>query len=97
MLVTESRQQFVNRSRIDILASLITHSINKTRKTKLILACNLSFPQCKIYLDFLVDRGFLIKNMIEENGRELETYQATSRGIDFVNHYKRLNEIIEKL
>ena len=90
MLITEDKQQFINRSRMDIMASLLTRSIDGARKTKLLYGCNLSTVQCNKYIDYLVDVGFLQRNINGNKGRYYETYQATQKGIEFINDYRRL-------
>lgn len=80
---------------MDIIASLISLSIDGAGTTKLIYECNLNYSQFRKYIDYLVDEGFLQKNTKGNRRKNHEAYQATNKGIEFLNDYRRLNEILQ--
>lgn len=76
-----------NRSRLDIIAVILTVATNDwTGITKILYGANLNFKQLKQYIAFLV-RKELLKTSKTDSGTY---YMTTSRGIELLKEYKKL-------
>lgn len=84
---------FSRRSRLDIMAIILTTSLNGSRKTNLIYKCNLSINQFKNYLDFLLVKGLLQKSILKINS-PYEVMRTTKKGKKFLKKYNELKELI---
>ena len=76
-----------NRTRIEILASILNVASNGSLKTHIMYKANLSHRQLEKYLEFL------IRNMLLEETNEPDVgrrYRLTQKGIDFLKDYSRL-------
>ena len=89
---TAPKQSFTNRSKIEIIVSLLTHAGSGSRKTKLIYKCNLSLAQFNKYVDCLIEGELLQKNVqTSRGGKNYEVYQATEQGAEFLKDYAKLS------
>ena len=84
---------FSRRGRLDIMATILTTSLNGSRKTNLIYKCNLSINQFKNYLDFLLEKG-LLKKSIQKINSPYEVMETTKKGKKFLKKYKELKELL---
>ena len=76
------------RSDIDIMADILKEAKRVTRKTRLMLTCNLSYRQLENYLSLLLEMGLLDSQSDEwSNWR---SYKTTSKGSKFLNTYSKL-------
>jgi len=85
---------FQQRSRIDIIASILECSINGVRKTKLVYKCNLNFSQFNLYKNCLIKAG-LLSNLKQDNNTEI--FKTTDKGKEFLEDYRRIKSILDKM
>ena len=76
-----------NRTRIEILASILNVSNNGALKTHIMYKANLSHKQLEKYLKFLLANG-LLEELVDDEGR---FYQVTQKGIEFLKDYSKLS------
>jgi predicted transcriptional regulator len=77
---------FSNRSRFDIIASILEKAVPGAKKTWLLYAANLSFGQHQKYLRTLIGLG-----LVERQG---DMYSTTEKGQEFLESYQRLMGIL---
>jgi len=87
-LLEERPQELHNRTRIEILASILNVSHNGALKTHIMYKANLSHRQLEKYLGFLLDQGMVAK--VTDEYYDATTYQITEKGIEFLRDYERL-------
>ena len=83
---------FQQRSRMDIIACILKHSCPRSRKTRIIYGCNLSFSQFNQYKDYLIETGFL---KVSKLGDGTEIYQITDKGKEFLKDYEKIKNMLE--
>ena len=79
------------RDKLFIIAEIIDIARDGSLKTQIMYRANLSFTQLNDYLRFIV--GISLLEKITENGREI--YRATEKGIDFLQRYREINELLK--
>jgi predicted transcriptional regulator len=79
--------QVGKRDRIQILAELIASADGATAKTRMMYKSNLDTRALKKYLQYLMDKGFLVL-VVNENDRHC--YQPTEKGRQFLHDYRRV-------
>lgn len=77
---------FNNRSRIEIMASILRKARRATKKTHIMNQCNLSFRQLQRYLRSMRTRGLLKR---EDNGSQT-VFEITGKGQKFLTRYSRI-------
>ncbi len=77
---------FNNRSRIEIMASILKKARRATKKTHIMNQCNLSFRQLQRYLRSMRTRGLLKR---ENNGSQM-MFETTGKGQKFLTRYSRI-------
>ena len=84
------QQQASNRTRVDILASILQVTSNRTLKTHIMYRANLSHRQLERYLEYLEKNG-----MLEEvaDGK-VNLFQITEKGIEFLKDYDRISRYL---
>ena len=85
----QRRKRVAPRSRMDIMANILTAAKRPSRKTRIMYRCNLSFRQLKTYLTLLLEEGFLSVIPIVESARA-EAFQVTAKGRAFLEAYANL-------
>jgi len=85
----EKSQQIGNRTRVEILASILKVASNGALKTHIMYGANLSHRQLEKYLAFLEEMGLLIQRRDEDRGTR--TYRMTEKGSDFLREYSHLS------
>ena len=78
------------RDKLYIIAEILEISREGSLKTQIMYRANLSFTQLNDYLKFMLKIGFLEKVLV--NGKE--TYKATVKGLDFLQRYSEITELI---
>lgn len=78
------------RDKLFIIAEILEISKEGSLKTQIMYRANLSFTQLNDYLKFMVKINLLEKVRI--NGKD--TYKATAKGLDFVQRYSEITELI---
>jgi predicted transcriptional regulator len=84
---------FSQRSRIDIIACILKHAKDVSRKTRLIYGCNLSLSQFNKYALCLIESGLLDKNQLEG----IEFYETTDKGLIFLEDYVRISKVLQQM
>ena len=84
---------FSHRSRVDIIASILSAAVGGAKKTHIMYKCNLSFGQLQTYLGILVERGLL---RVAESGRggNPSVFQTTDEGRAFLRAYRDLQALL---
>jgi len=85
----ERPQQIGNRTRMEILASILKVASNGALKTHIMYKANLSHRQLERYLTFLEERGLLAQGLDEELGNRI--YRITEKGFDFLRDYSHVS------
>jgi predicted transcriptional regulator len=76
-----------NRTRVEILASILKVAGNATLKTHIMYRANLSHRQLEKYLNFLEANGMLIQVLRDD----VRMFQVTEKGIEFLKEYERIS------
>lgn len=74
------------RSRLEIIADILSVARNGATKTEIEYIANLNFARVKRYLTYLEANGFL-----ENSGH---FYQSTKRGVEFLRDYQMMRELL---
>jgi predicted transcriptional regulator len=85
----EKPRELGNRTRVEILASILDVAHNGALKTHIMYKANLSHKQLERYLGFLLENGLLKKVTDPDYGGD--HYQVTEKGIEFLKDYSRLS------
>ena len=88
------KSRFIQRSRLDIIACILSNAENGSRKTRLIYQCNLSVSQFNKYATSLLD-GALLETKI--SGNRIVTYYTTPKGKDFLKDYQKIYTILKTM
>ncbi|MGA2626719.1 MAG: winged helix-turn-helix domain-containing protein [Candidatus Bathyarchaeia archaeon] len=80
-----------NRTRVEILASILKVAGEQTLKTHIMYKANLSYRQLEKYLDFLETRG-LIARTFEDN---VILFHVTEKGLEFLKDYARISSYFD--
>ena len=74
----------VRRSRVDIIADILSAAGEEAKKTHIVYSANLNFARVDEYLQYLEDKG-LIENMSRK-------YKTTEKGGEFLRTYLEMSE-----
>jgi predicted transcriptional regulator len=85
----EKPQQIRNRTRVEILASILQVASKGALKTHIMYRANLSHRQLEKYLAFLEEKGLLDEGIDEDFGNR--TYRITEKGFDFLREYSHFS------
>jgi predicted transcriptional regulator len=85
----EKAQQISNRTRVEILASILQVASKGALKTHIMYQANLSHRQLEKYLVFLEERDLLAQGIDEDLGNRI--YRITEKGFDFLQEYSHLS------
>ena len=85
----ETRRELRNRTRVEILSSILDVATTGALKTHIMYRANLSHRQLEKYLGFLQDNDLIREVADPEGGSRL--YQATEKGVAFLKDYSRLS------
>jgi predicted transcriptional regulator len=85
----EKPQQIGNRTRVEILASILKVAQSGALKTHIMYKANLSHRQLERYLGFLEERGLLAQGIDEDMGNRI--YRITDKGCDFLREYSHVS------
>jgi len=80
-----------HRGRLDIIADILSASLDGVKKTHLMYRCNLSFRQLKRYLRLLVGKGFLYA--VSSDSPDL--FETSDKGKKFLKAYEGLRGLME--
>jgi len=82
-------RQTMNRTRVEILASILKVAENGALKTHIMYKANLSHLQLQRYLALLEENGLLVQDALDPES--YRTYRATERGLGFLREYSHLS------
>ncbi|MGA2239750.1 MAG: winged helix-turn-helix domain-containing protein [Candidatus Bathyarchaeia archaeon] len=85
----EKVQQIGNRTRVEILASILQVASKGALKTHIMYRANLSHRQLEKYLAFLEERGLLAQGIDADLGNRI--YRITEKGFDFLREYSHVS------
>ena len=85
--------KFSHRSRLDIIANVLSEAVGGAKKTHIMYKSNLSFRQLQTYLDFVLDSG-LLKKSEGGSGRNSSLYKTTAKGQTFLRAYRNLKALL---
>lgn len=88
------KRRFIQRSRLDIIACILSNAENGSRKTRLIYQCNLSVSQFNKYATSLLE-GALLETKI--TGKKIVTYYTTPKGKEFLQDYQKIHLVLETM
>jgi len=88
-----NQEPVANRTRIEILASILKVAQRGALKTHIMYKANLSHKQLTKYLQFVIGNELLQEVSDPEDGNRL--YQVTEKGIQFLKDYERLSIYME--
>ncbi|HXX87360.1 MAG TPA: winged helix-turn-helix domain-containing protein [Candidatus Acidoferrum sp.] len=80
------------RDKLYIVAEILEIAREGTLKTQVMYRANLSFTQLNEYLDFMLKISLLEK----DHSHEREVYRATDKGLDFLQRYREINELLKR-
>ena len=83
----------LQRSRWDIMATVLEIAKSPESKTHVMYRANLSFRQLERYLELLLEKGFL-KVSEASHSRAAKLFVTTDKGLSFLEAYHRLEEIV---
>lgn len=76
----------MHRSKEAILCDILSSSLEKVNKTKLMYKVSIRYPKLMGYLGYLIDRGLLL----QIDG----LYLSSEKGRVYINAYQKMSEII---
>jgi predicted transcriptional regulator len=79
------------RDKLYIIAEILDIAKDGVLKTQIMYRANLSFTQLNDYLEFML-RVNLVERIVE---RDKEIYKATPKGLDFLQRYRELTELLK--
>lgn len=85
----------MERSRWDIMASILRAARHADSKTHIMYKANLSYRQLEKYLEFLLDRG-LLRVLEVSHSKVVNLYLTTDKGVCFLKAYRRLKDIVRE-
>jgi predicted transcriptional regulator len=92
--VSTRKRRFIQRSRLDIIACILTNAEQGSRKTRLIYQCNLSVSQFNKYATSLLE-GALLETKV--SGNRIVTYYTTPKGKEFLQDYHKIHIVLETM
>jgi predicted transcriptional regulator len=82
------------RGKMQILASMIELcTMGQKRKTHIIYKSNLSGKQGQHYIDVLLTKGLIIRDLSDDISG---VYRTTQKGREYLSHYHKMMELIEE-
>ena len=80
------------RDRLYIIAEILVIARDRSLKTQIMYRANLSFAQLNEYLNFLMKRELLKRNM--ENGKTF--YRTTAKGVKYLENYEEISNLLRR-
>jgi predicted transcriptional regulator len=89
---TEVKGKFRNRSRLEIIASLLTIGKKGSLKTHLMYGGNLSYLMVTEYLSILTGSGLMVEERSADGA--LRQFRTTEKGLECLSLYESIREMI---
>jgi len=83
-----------HRNQLNIIADILEVAMDDPIRTHIMYKANLSHKQLLVYLNQLLERGFLAVATDSIDGRT--RYTVTAKGIQFLKDYARLNRLLSR-
>jgi predicted transcriptional regulator len=78
------------RSEMEIIAEILTLSLDGSKTTELLYQGNLSYTQLKNYLPFLLENNILEEGFQVNNGYTSKSYHVTEKGLNLLEDIKKV-------
>lgn len=78
------------RSEMEIIAEILTLSMNGSKTTELLYQGNLSYTQLKNYLPYLLEKNILEQGITVNNGNTSKLYKVTDKGLNLLKDIKKV-------
>ena len=85
----EKTEPLGNRTRLEILASILDTAHHGTLKTHIMYKANLSHSQLEKYLEFLIRQGMIVE--VRDEAYHRLVYRISEKGIEFLKDYARVS------
>jgi predicted transcriptional regulator len=89
---TEVKGKFRNRSRLEIIASLLNIGKKGSLKTHLMYGGNLSYLMVTEYLSILTSSGLMIEERSEDGS--FRQFRTTEKGLECLRLYESIRDMI---
>ena len=89
----EKGETIGHRGRFDIMANILSSSVDGAKKTQLMYKCNMSFKQLENYLNVLTEKK-LIHRTTYNGSRDPIVYEITEKGHSFLRFYRNLKSLL---
>lgn len=93
LVQTATETKSSHRSRLDIIANILSSAAGGVRKTSIMYKCNLSFRQLQVYMGFLLNKG-LLRVFTKRQSATSYFFETTARGMDFLRAYHNLDALM---
>src|ERR687895_1215435 len=90
MMATSERKN--NRGKIQIMGDVLALATSGIKKTHIMYRANLSYEQVYLYLGDLIGKRLIVQDVSPDG----VVYRTTEKGREFLTHYTRLVEFLEK-
>jgi predicted transcriptional regulator len=77
---------------MEIIYSILDSSTQGALKTHIMFRCNLNSRQLQLYVQFLVDKGLLVRERIPPSSKV--EYKTSERGRRYMQAYQTLLELV---
>ena len=81
-----------NRGHMEIIYSILESSMQGALKTHIMFKCNLNSKQLQLYVQFLVDKGLLMRQRAVPSPKV--EYKTSERGRKYMLAYETLLELV---
>jgi predicted transcriptional regulator len=81
-----------NRGYMEIIYSILEASMKGALKTHIMFKCNLNSRQLQLYVQFLVDKGLLVRERASPSPKV--EYKTSERGRTYMRAYEVLLELV---
>jgi predicted transcriptional regulator len=89
----EKGESIGHRGRFDIMANILSSSVDGAKKTQLMYKCNMSFKQLEAYLDLLTEKKLIYKRTYD-GIKDPIVYEITEKGHSFLRFYGSLKALL---
>jgi predicted transcriptional regulator len=81
-----------NRGYMEIIYSILESSMQGALKTHIMFKCNLNSRQLQLYVQFLVDKGLLVRQRVPPSPKV--EYKTTEQGRKYIQAYETLLQLV---
>jgi predicted transcriptional regulator len=77
------------RSELEIIEDILNLSKKGAKTTELLYQCNLSYSQCKNYLNFLIEKNIIKEDKVPNGDSHVIMFNITPKGKNFLEDIKK--------